>query len=145
MNLSPHFTFEEMIFSQTAMRKGLNNVPPQHLMSVLRHTCECMEEVRALLGVSIHVSSGYRAPSVNTAIGGSPTSQHPKAEAVDFTAPDFGTPREVALTIINSDIKFDQIIMEGNWVHISFSNNPRGQALTAVFRNGKATYLNGIK
>lgn len=146
MDLSPHFTLEEMIFSQTALRKNLNNMPSGAIKVRLKNTCEQMEKVRDLLGgVAIHISSGYRSASVNRAVGGSATSQHVNGEAVDFTAPAFGTPREIALAIVASKIQYDQIIMEGNWVHISFTDNPRRQNLTAVFGLGKTSYISGIK
>ncbi|AXF86785.1 hypothetical protein DTO96_102541 [Ephemeroptericola cinctiostellae] len=142
--LSEHFSLEEMTASQTAVRRGLNNTPTASIVSTLKKTAAKMELVRALLGVGIHVSSAYRSPSVNRAIGGASTSQHCKGEAIDFTAPQFGTPREVAKAIAASGIEFDQLIFEGTWVHVSFSDRPRRNVLTAVFRSGATAYLTGI-
>lgn len=137
--LSPNFTLEEMIFSQTAARRGISNVPGKEHMEALKHTAAGMEQVRALLGNKpIQVSSGYRSPALNKAIGGSTTSQHSKGEAVDFSCAGFGTPLEICHAIRNSKIAFDQLIFEGTWVHISFSKTrSRKSVLTAHF--GKTT------
>ena len=144
MNLSPNFTLEEFIESQTAIRRGLNNQPSAAMIEKLKATAEKMEQVRDLLGVPITINSAYRSPSVNRAIGGAATSQHCKGEAVDFVAPRFGTPKQICRAIIASNIVYDQLIFEGSWVHISFADKPRRSNLTAVFRNGTASYLTGI-
>lgn len=146
MNLSENFSLEEMTTSQTALRRGLNNTPSDSVRAVLKRTADQMEQVRSLLGVPIHVSSAYRSGSVNRAIGGSTTSQHCKGEAVDFTAPSFGSPREVARAIAASGIEFDQLIFEGTWVHISFADRRpmRKQKLTATFSGKGTTYSVGI-
>ena len=103
-----------------------------------------MERVRELLGnVAIKVNSAYRSPAVNKAVGGSKTSAHTLGYAVDFTA--YGhTPLTIANTLAKSDLKFDQLIYEGTWVHISFDPKMRREVLTAKFKDGKATYLKGI-
>ncbi|QRE00543.1 hypothetical protein [Burkholderia phage BCSR129] len=117
MNLSPHFTLAEM----TATSTGLDNTAPQNIVDALTNTASQMETVRDLLGgLPIIVNSGYRSPAVNAKVGGVPSSQHLKGQAVDFVCPKFGTPEQIARRIIASDIEFDQIIMEGTWVHISF-------------------------
>ena len=144
MNLTPNFTLEEMTYSQTALRRGLNNQPSKAMIEKLRQTAQKMEAVRTLLGVPIHINSAYRSPSVNRAIGGASTSQHCKGEAVDFVAPQFGTPKDICAAIMRSNIEFDQLIFEGSWVHISFTDNPRNSKLTAVFKNGSVSYLGGI-
>jgi putative chitinase len=104
-----------------------------------------LEQVRAVLGVPVNVSSGYRCAPLNNAIGGASNSAHVKGYAADFTAAQFGTPRDIALKIYDSGIKFDQLILEGRWVHISFDERMRGEVLTAEFVNGRAVYSEGIK
>ena len=103
----------------------------------MKYTAIQLDRVRALLGVPVLVSSGFRCQAVNEAIGGAKNSQHTLGQAVDFTAPSFGTPEQVARAIQASHIPFDQLIFEfGRWVHISFvKTNPRGQVLT-IDRNG---------
>ena len=82
--------------------------------------------------------------AVLAAIGGSSTSAHCRGEAVDFTAPAFGTPKEICKAIIKSGIVFDQLIFEGAWVHIAFDATPRRSVLTAHFGNGATTYTQGV-
>lgn len=129
--LSPHFTLAELTLSQTAERLGLDNTPPPEVMEALRRTCLGLEAVRVRLGgAPILISSGYRSPAVNQAVGGSPNSQHTRGEAVDFTAPGFGGPRQVVDALADSEVPYDQLILEfGRWVHISFSARPRHMAL----------------
>ena len=114
------------------------------MVEVLRTTAFYMERVRELLGnVAIKVNSAYRSQAVNKAVGGSKASAHTLGYAVDFTA--YGhTPLTIANTLAKSDLKFDQLIYEGTWVHISFDPKMRREILTAKFKNGKATYLKGI-
>jgi hypothetical protein len=140
LKLTPHFTLEEF----TVTSKPLDNTPSKEMIEVLRTTAFYMERVRELLGnVAIKVNSAYRSQAVNKAVGGSKTSAHTLGYAVDFTA--YGhTPLTIANTLAKSDLKFDQLIYEGTWVHISFDPKMRREILTAKFKNGKATYLKGI-
>lgn len=137
MRLSVYFTLGELIQSGYASRHGIDNTPDAEALANLRHTAEQLDRVRALLGVPVLISSGYRCERVNTAINGSKNSQHLRGQAVDFTAPSFGNPEQIAKAIAHSHIPFDQLILEyGAWVHISFvKQNPRGQVLT-IDRNG---------
>lgn len=138
MQLSPHFDLEEFTLSQTAARKGLDNTPPQgKVMDNLRRLAMGLEGVRVVLGgAPINISSGYRSPAVNASVGGVPTSQHTMGQAADFTAPRFGSVQEVFDAIRKSQIAYDQLIVEfGRWVHISFSDKPRMQALV-IDNNG---------
>lgn len=144
IRLSENFTLEEFIVSETAARRGLDNTPPPEIVEALKDTAKALEEVRSLLGQPITTLSGYRSVKVNSAVGGAKDSQHCTGEAVDFISPRFGSPREICHAILDSTIAFDQLIEEGQWAHISFSEAMRHQALTAHFGNGKTTYTNGI-
>ena len=129
--LSPHFTVDEMTFSQTAERQGIDNMPGPDQLAALRRTAMGLEGVRVRLGgAPILISSGYRCPALNRAIGGSAKSQHMAGEAADFTAPRFGSPREIVDALVDADIGYDQLILEfGRWVHISFAPRARRHAL----------------
>lgn len=137
MRLSTYFSLDELIASDYAARKGIDNTPDKAALENLTYTAQQLDRVRSLLGVPVLVSSGFRSPTVNTAVGGQPRSQHVTGQAVDFTAPSFGTPEQIARAIQASHIPFDQLIFEfGRWVHISFvKSNPRGEVLT-IDRNG---------
>jgi len=141
MMLSPNFSLTEFTDSQTAARMGIDNDPPIELIPVLKATARCMEDVRDLLGGKpVLVSSAYRSPELNKAIGGSKNSQHMSGEAVDFTCPKFGTPEEVVKHIRASSLLWDQLILEfGRWVHISFSARNRRQTLI-IDRNGTRSF-----
>ncbi len=133
-----------MTASEVALRKGLDNTPPQDILIRLADTAERMDQVRTLLGAPIYVNSAYRSPLVNKAVGGVPTSAHQLGYAVDFVCPSFGTPLAIVQEVQTSGIHFDQVIQEGTWVHISFDPRMRGQILTANFSGGKATYTQGV-
>jgi hypothetical protein len=143
MNLSPNFTLEELIASEVAQRKGLDNTPNATEVANLVRTAELLEKVRALLGKPILVNSAFRSKSVNDAVGSKDTSQHRIGCAADIRVPGM-TPKEVVRACIDGGIPFDQIIEEfGSWTHISVPNTkeqqPRRQALI-IDRNGTRPY-----
>lgn len=150
MNLSEHFTLEELTQSQHAVRACIDNTPTDPVvLDNLRITAQMLEAVRTLLGGHpILVTSGYRCPKLNTLIGSGSTSQHTRGLAVDFTCPAFGTPKHICQRLLEMDLQFDQLIFEGSWVHLSHAEAGRpfrGEVLTAVFEPGKkTTYLRGL-
>jgi zinc D-Ala-D-Ala carboxypeptidase len=129
MKLSDHFTLAELTVTQ---QRGLDNTPSRAAIDNLRKTAEMMEEVRSLLGDRpVIVTSGYRSPEVNKAVGGSIYSEHMIGSAVDFICPGFGSPLDVCRAISASGILFNQLIHEfGAWTHISRSAAPRRRVLT---------------
>lgn len=149
--LSPHFTLAEATHSQEAARRGIDNVPDDlETLQRIRQAAQQMEIVRELIGdLPIQVSSWYRCPRLNEAVGSGPTSAHLLGLAVDFIAPQFGSPAEIARHLakhaIGTPLRFDQLICEGTWVHISFLGRGRGQLLTAIFIPGRPTaYVPGL-
>jgi uncharacterized protein YcbK (DUF882 family) len=133
MNLSPHFTLDELTASQTAARKGLDNTPNATEVANLVRVAALLEEVRALLNKPILINSGFRSKQVNDAVGSRDTSQHRLGCAADIRVSGM-TPREVVEACIKANIGYDQIIEEfGSWTHISVPNTastaPRRQAL----------------
>lgn len=127
--LSEHFSLEELTATQ---QRGLSNTPPASALKRLTETARTMEAVRALLGDRpILVTSGYRSPEVNRAVGGSAASAHMRGEAVDFICPAFGPPLEVCRAIAASPMRFDQLIEEsGRWVHLGLGGKWRRQVMT---------------
>jgi hypothetical protein len=148
--LTRHFSLSELIRSQTALRRGIDNYPNASALANLRNIlAPGLQRVRDLLGAPMHITSGYRSPTLNTIIGGSLTSQHTLGLAADFVAPGFGSPRAVARYIAgHPDIEYDQVIYEGTWVHLSFAGpaaRARREPLTAHFTQaGGVTYSHGI-
>ena len=110
MNLSPNFTLEEMTQSQTASRLGIDNTPSQAVILRLEHLCETiLEPARSQFGPLL-ISSGYRCPDLNVAIGGSRASAHMTGNAADVI-PLAADKLELARWV-RSSVPFDQIIPE---------------------------------
>ncbi|MDQ2821277.1 MAG: D-Ala-D-Ala carboxypeptidase family metallohydrolase [Pseudomonadota bacterium] len=144
MNLSPHFTLDELVESQTAVRKGIDNTPAPEVVARLTRVAALLEQIRALVGGPVAVSSGYRCPALNKAIGGAANSAHVLGLAADISAPGM-TPKALAKLIQRAGLAFDQLIYEGTWVHVGLSASaPRRQVLTATFVGGRASYSVGI-
>ena len=141
--LSAHFTLAEFIRSTTATAQQIDNTPPPGIIDRLKVTAGRMEQVRALLGGnSIHITSGYRNPTLNEAVGGTATSDHMSGYAVDFVCPNFGTPYQICCAIRDSDLMahVDQLIHEKlRWVHVSFDPQCRGELLSFFDRPNKKT------
>jgi putative chitinase len=137
MQLTPHFSLAEL----TVTNQKIDNTPSKEVIEVLRTTAFYMEKVREILGnVAITINSGYRSPDVNRAVGGTSNSSHTYGYAVDFTA--YGhTPLTISNILAKSNLKFDQLIYEKTWVHISFDPRMRGNILTL---KGKGKYVKGI-
>lgn len=140
MNLSQNFQLIEFTRSQTAERLGINNTPPPVVVNNLRTLCETLELIRELLGKPIQITSGYRSIELNRKVGGASTSAHLSGFAADFTCDSFGTPKEIVKKILASNIKFDQLICEGTWAHISVDPKMRQVAMNATFVKGRAIY-----
>ena len=143
-----HFWLSEFLSSSTAVRKGLDNMPKaSELANIINVLAPGMQRVRNSLAVPVFITSGYRSPEVNRAVGGSIASQHCQGLAADFKAPDKGTPRAITKFLMerSGEIRFDQLIYEGSWVHISFvPDAPRSEVLTAHFIGGGVSYSPGI-
>lgn len=141
MKLSEHFSLEEATYSETAIRLGINNQPNPQQLENMRIAAQGMEKVRELTG-ALRVNSWLRLPDVNVAVGGSKISSHMDGWAIDCSSSKL-SPYEVSKLILNSGIKFDQLIHEfGRWTHISFAPEMRQQALTIFKPQNK--YVNGI-
>ena len=120
-NLSKYFSLRELTFSKIAEVHRIDNTPTPDALETLKYTASQLDKVRELLGKPVNISSGYRCLQVNRRLGSKDTSQHLKGEAVDFKCELFGSPKKVFDKIRESNIQFDQLILEFNsWVHISF-------------------------
>jgi len=131
MNLSPHFTFEELTVTD---HRTLDNTPNDDERANLVRLAQFLEQVKtALGGKPIMVNSAFRSKAVNDAVGSSDRSQHRLGCAADIRVPGM-TPDAVVRSIISSGLAYDQIIREFDaWTHISIPNHsnhpPRRQAL----------------
>jgi hypothetical protein len=144
VKLTENFTLEELVASQIATRRRLDNRPGPGELENLRRLAGVLEQVRSLVEAPVTISSGYRSPAVNAAVGGARNSAHLKGLAADINVPGL-TPKALAKTIRDSDIQFDQLIYEGTWVHIGLSvGAPRREVLTATFAPGGVVYSQGV-
>lgn len=143
MRLSKHFTLQEMVVSQTASRRGIDNTPGPKEIAALKLLCqEVLESVREHCDRPVIVTSGYRSPTLNSRIGGSRTSQHCQGEAADFTVP--GVSNYELCKWMERKLNYDQLIYEygeSGWIHVSYQVPYRNMELTK--QRGKR-YKSGI-
>lgn len=138
MQLTENFSLIELTSSQTATRKGIDNTPGPAVIHNLRYLLnEVMQPLRSWYGKPINITSGYRSPKLNKAIGGSATSDHTQGRAIDFTVPKEDYKK--VFEYIRTKLLFDQLIWEfgnddaPNWIHVSYRiSNNRRQVLKAV-------------
>lgn len=150
MKLSDNFYLAEFTNSSTATRLNIDNTAPFAVIENLKKLASELENVRTLLGnAPITISSGYRCLDLNTVLRSKPTSSHVSGLACDFRANSFGNPDDIVRAIVDSDINFDQVILEffnpnteSGWVHFSIpkvGNEPRKQALI-IDKQGTSLY-----
>ena len=134
MNITPHFTLDELTASESAERNGWDNTPNDQELENLKRLADMLEQVKVVLGGKpIMINSAFRSKKVNDSVGSKDTSQHRLGCAADIRVPGM-TPDEVVRKIVTSSINFDQVIREfDRWTHISVANSPdttpRKQAL----------------
>jgi zinc D-Ala-D-Ala carboxypeptidase len=144
MRLSEHFMLDELLESQTARRKGIDEQfnPSDEIKLNLQSLCiEVLDPLRKEVGLPIYISSGYRCKKLNRVIGGALNSQHIEGKASDIKVKGMNN-FEIISAIRKAGIDFDQCIEEfESWVHISFNRgNNRNQFLKASLLNGKVVY-----
>lgn len=130
MQISEHFSLQELSVSELAVRNGWDNSPSPQELENLTRLAQLLEQVRALLGKPIVINSAFRSKQVNDAVGSKDSSQHRIGCAADIRVVGMN-PDEVCRAIIASEIQYDQIIREfydpekgGGWTHISVPNKP---------------------
>jgi len=136
--LTPHFTLAEMIRSDTATARGIDNSPNPTEIERLTALCEVLELIRTKLGNKpITITSAFRSEALNKAVGGVPNSAHRLGLAADFICPSFGSPTKICNELLEDmhELGLDQLINEktggSEWVHVGLSlAEPRYQALT---------------
>ena len=125
MNLSEHFTYEELTHTD---HREFDNTPNEQELENLKRLAAFLEEVKSVLGGKpIMVNSAFRCKQVNDAVGSKDSSQHRIGCAADLRIPAM-TPDEVVRAVIASDLPFDQVIREfDRWTHISVPNTPEAK------------------
>ena len=148
--ISKHISYHEGTYSQTGVRKDLDNTPDDDQLKRMEEVAENLfEPLREWVGGPIKINSFFRGEPVNTAIGGSRKSQHMKGQAIDIDD-TFGHKTNAEMYhYIKDNLDFDQLIWEfgtdknPNWLHISWvSHRPNRKKLTIAKKvNGKTKYI----
>jgi len=150
MKLSEHLDLAEVTRSDSAKRKGINNMPtPEHIENFKKLAENIFEPIRKHFGVPIYISSGYRSKELNALIGGVKTSDHCFGMAIDLDQQGHssGITNKQVFDFIKSNLKFKQLIWEGgskqepDWVHVSYDEkNLKNEVLLATKVAGKMQY-----
>jgi zinc D-Ala-D-Ala carboxypeptidase len=152
MKLSKYVSLAEVIRSDTAKRKGIDNSPTaEHLENLKVISEEVFDKVREYFGVPLFISSGYRSAALNKAIGGSATSDHNLGRALDLDQDGHGNGvRNIdVLNYIINNLEFDQVIAEFrrsdgdfDWVHVGYRKGANRKQVLEAYRdaNGKTKY-----
>ena len=149
MRISKHISLREATHSATAKRRGIENTPNEEQLDAMYKVAEFIfEPLRLYVGGAIKITSFFRSPKVNKAIGGVSSSQHCKGQAIDIDDVfDHKTNAEM-FEYIRENLDFDQLIWEfgdsnnPNWLHVSYVSKAenRNRVLRAVKRNGRTKY-----
>lgn len=126
MMKSKYFSLEELTHSATADAHNVRNVPNErHTESIEALMRDCLDPIRELWGERLIVNSGYRCPRLNALVGGVKNSQHMRGEAADITTNSSTHNALLFKKVANSDIDFDQLILEAgaDWLHVSYKRS----------------------
>ena len=143
MNITENFTLSEFEFSQTAIRKGIDNTIPEELKPNIIKLCkDYLEPIRKEGGSGLRITSGYRCYRLNKAIGGSKKSEHLNGTAVDFI-PVKGKLADLFRLIVSMNLDFNQLIYEGNWIHLGIGGR-KNEILRAEFTKNGVIYTSSL-
>ncbi len=148
--ISKHVSYKEGVYSNTAIRRGIDNTPNDEQLNNMELVAnEVFEPLRAWVDGPIKINSFFRSPDLNTAIGGSHKSQHCKGQAMDIDDVFNKATNAEMYHFIKENLDFDQIIWEfGNddnpdWIHVSYvsEDDNRRRCLKAYREDGKTKYM----
>ena len=148
--ISKHISNKESVYSRTALRRSIDNTPTEeHKINMIELAENIFEPLRMYVGGPIKINSFYRSPELNTAIGGSATSQHCKGQAMDIDDTYGKMTNAEMYHWIKDNLDFDQMIWEFGdddnpaWVHISYvsAEDNRNRCLKAYKEKGKTKYM----
>ena len=114
MNLSPHFTLKEMLRSEVAKKRKIENrINDEEVDNLVRLCTKVLEPLREHFGVPIKINSGFRCRDLNDAVKGADNSYHTKGRAVDIPMhPGW-------LAYIRDHLPHTELINEGTWIHVA--------------------------
>ena len=129
-----YFSLSEFLNSATAKRLRIDNTPSFEVVDNLNKLADYLDVIREKVGKPILISSGFRCPVLNKAVGGVANSQHLKGLAADLICADM----ESLEKVLRETGGFDQLIKEHRkgsssfWFHISVcsrNGKPRNQII----------------
>lgn len=125
-----YFSVRELCYSDTAIKHGINNAPTkmEHIDNMLNLIFYFLNPLRVKLGKAVFINSGYRCPEVNEKVGGVSNSQHLIGQAADIRVNGCSA-HTLWKYIKDSDLEYDQLILENGWVHVSY--NPKRNRMQA--------------
>ena len=146
-----YFTIKELSNSQTAKKLGIDNTPTPEIRVKLNTLISALDKIREQYGKPITVTSGYRCPELNRAVGGAvnpdgtPKSQHCKGEAADIVGENKAETKKI-FDIAKELGNYDQLLFETNkggsvWVHISYKASGNRKIINENFRAWKQPLL----
>jgi len=147
--ISKNITYKEAIHSNTAKRMGIENIPNEEQIANMFTIAEMIfQPLRSFVGGPIKITSFFRSPKLNQAIGGSKSSQHCKGQAMDLDDVYGHKTNAEMFMYIRENLDFDQLIWEfgdeenPNWIHVSYVDKQknRNRCLKAYKDNGKTKY-----
>ena len=147
--ISKHVSYKEGVYSNTAIRRGIDNTPNDEQLNNMELVAnEVFEPLRDWVDGPIKINSFFRSPDLNTAIGGSHKSQHCKGQAIDIDDVFNKATNAEMYHFIKENLDFDQIIWEfgdddnPDWVHVSYvsEDDNRRRCLQAYKENNKTKY-----
>lgn len=148
-NISKYITYQEATTSQTAVRKGIKNEPcDNELLAMQLVGIRVFDVIREHFKTPLRVSSFYRSPILNKAVGGAPFSQHVKGQAIDIQGTGKVT-NKMIFDFIKENLDFDQVLAEYpkngviSWVHVSYVSKEKNRKQSLVVKkiNGKTVYI----
>lgn len=129
-----YFSLSEFLNSATAKRLRIDNTPSFEVVDNLNKLADYLDVIREKVGKPILISSGFRCPVLNKAVGGVSNSQHLKGLAADLICADMKSLEKV----LRETGGFDQLIKEHRkgsksfWYHVSVAQRngkPRQQVI----------------
>jgi Peptidase M15. len=139
MKLSNNFTLEEFTRSSTAKRLKIDNIPNEEQIANIKKLVKCLlQPLRDAYKKTMTVSSGFRCPALNEAVGGSKTSDHPNGKAADIVCE---SARELLALLLELKLSFDQAIVyddgKNHFLHLSFRSNSTNRKQVLYSKNTK--------
>jgi len=132
IKLSQNFNLHEFLISERAIHSKIDNLifDPRIVSNIQALCVHVLQPVRDHFKKTVKITSGFRCPELNKAVGGAITSQHVKGQAADIKVK--GISDFEVFKFIKENLETDQLILEPSWVHVSFNKNKNRKQIIFV-------------